>query len=187
MSFWIKSGFTCFFVEGSIEYLDEKGFKTLCPDLRKIQGNISLQNYSFLNNERRKTRVLIGLEELLSFACLLVCLLLFFFSFFYFVLSYSLSSPPRIVILTVGYNGLCNFIEVNKLCVVVVVVVVLLLDRFNATSLNFLVCAQVTLSLFSNLYLAVNMMILVSQLTRPKTNRIVLVYSRSGNGCQKLL
>ena len=52
------------------------------------------------------------------FVCLFVCLLFLFWSFLYSVLSYSLSSPPRIAMLTAGYNGLCNLIEGNKVCCV---------------------------------------------------------------------
>ena len=48
------------------------------------------------------------------------CLFVFLFcSFLYSVLRYSLSSPPRIAMLTEGYNGLCNLIEGNKVRVVV--------------------------------------------------------------------
>ena len=42
-----------------------------------------------------------------------------FFSFLYSVIRYSLSSPPRIAMLTAGYNGLCNLTQVNKVCVCV--------------------------------------------------------------------
>ena len=50
------------------------------------------------------------------------CLFVFLFlSFLYSVLRYSLSSPPRIATLTAGYNGLCNLIEGNKVCVVAVI------------------------------------------------------------------
>ena len=51
------------------------------------------------------------------------CLFVFLFlSFLDSVLHYSLSSPPRIAMPTAGYNGLCNLIEENKVCVVAVVV-----------------------------------------------------------------
>ena len=43
--------------------------------------------------------------------------LFFFLSFLYSVIRYSLSSPPRIAMLTAGYNGLCNLTQVNKVCV----------------------------------------------------------------------
>ena len=55
--------------------------------------------------------------------CLFVCLFFFsfliFLSFLYSVIRYSLSSPPRIAMLTMGYNGLCNLIQGNKVCVCV--------------------------------------------------------------------
>ena len=49
--------------------------------------------------------------------CFVYLFFLFFFSFLYSVIRYSLSSPPRIAMLTAGYNGLCNLIQVNKVCV----------------------------------------------------------------------
>ena len=44
-------------------------------------------------------------------------IIIFFLSFLYSVIRYSLSSPPRIAMLTAGYNGLCNLTQVNKVCV----------------------------------------------------------------------
>ena len=56
--------------------------------------------------------VLQNLGEVNSLLFVIVCLFVFM-SFLYFVLtcSYSLSSLPRIVMLTAGYNGPCNLIE----------------------------------------------------------------------------
>ena len=51
------------------------------------------------------------------FLFIYLLLLFFFLSFLYSVIRYSLSSPPRIAMLTAGYNGLCNLTQVNKVCV----------------------------------------------------------------------